>query len=222
MDNQELIVQKDKELREELDLYKQMVHKLQKQMDEGKGEVSRDEINRAMKMLHDPFDVQDPFAINGDLPPDETDPDGQALRWLAPEYRARRGYRGWKLIQWGDQYGSEEVLSKYLNEPPARMIGPDKSDSYVRRGDLVLGRLNKRIWQSRQLKRELQSALERGVLGDGQDQYVREGLRIVGKGLERDKGQNAYSGQPTEFDKESAVDGVHRTELLGEVGDSDG
>lgn len=211
MNNESL---KQQELMEEIAIYKQMVDDLKVQMDDGKEGVTRDEINRAMEVLYDPYDVQDPFAILREIPPDETDPDGQVLQWKSPRYRVRRGWRGWIPIQWDDQYGTDEILSKYLNEPPARMVGPDKVDSLVRRGDLVLSRLNKRIWQSRQLKRELLSAQQRGAFENNQEKIIRDGLRIVGKGLQRDEDTRQGAGESyQEFDLRTGA-GTHRTELL--------
>lgn len=213
MDNQALKLQ---ELEEEIAVYKQMVDNLKVQMEDGKEEVTRDEINRAMEVLYDPYDVQDPFKILKEIPPDETDPDGQVLQWKSPRYRERRGWRGWIPIQWEDQYGTTEILSKYLNEPPTRMVGPDKVDSLVRRGDLVLARLNKRIWQSRQLKRELLSAQQRGAFEMGQETIIRDGLRIVGKGLQRDENPKQKTSESfQEFDPRTGA-GAHRTELLGD------
>ncbi len=218
--NEELAALKQKELLEEVAIYKQMVDDLKVQMEDGKGEVTRDEINRAMEVLYDPYDVQDPFKILAEIPPDETDPDGQVLQWKSPRYRERRGWRGWIPIHWDDQYGNEETLAKYVLEPPARMVGPDKVDSCVRRGDKVLSRLNKRIWQSRQLKRELLQAQQQGMYEQGQEQIIREGLRIVGKGLQRDDAKKPKTSEHyQEFDKDSALDGVHRTGLMEDLKD---
>ncbi len=211
MNNESL---KQQELIEEIAIYKQMTDDLKIRLDEGKEGVTRDEINRAMEVLYDPYDVQDPFAILREIPPDETDPDGQVLQWKSPRYRVRRGWRGWIPIQWDDQYGTDEILSLYLNEPPARMVGPDKVDSLVRRGDLVLSRINKRIWQSRQLKRELLSAQQRGAFENNQEEIIRDGLRIVGKGLQRDeKPQQKSSESRQEFNPRTGA-GSHITELL--------
>ena len=215
--NEELAALKQQEIQEELAIYKQMVDDLKVQMEDGKGEVTRDEINRAMEVLYDPYDVQDPFSIKKELAPDVTDPDGQVLQWKSPRYRERRTWMGWIPVQWGDKYGNDEVLEEHLTALPIRMKGPDQIDSYVRRGDMVLARLNKRIWQSRQLKRELLQAQQQGFYENGQEQIVREGLRIVGKGLQRDDAKKPKTSERyQEFDNDSALDGVHRTGLMEE------
>jgi hypothetical protein len=214
MNNESVVA---KELQEEIAIYKQMVEDLRKEMDGGKTEVTRDEINRAMSTLYDPYDVKDPFAIRADIPPDAEFPEGQVLQWKSPRYRERRGWRGWLPMQWGDKYAPDrEALSKFLPDAPERMIGPDQVDSYIRRGDLILSRIDKRIKTSRDLKRELLSAQQRGAYQSGQEETIREGLRIVGKGLQRDEHPRQKSSDSfQEFDKESGM-GVHRTELMGE------
>ncbi len=203
---------------EEIAIYKQMVDDLKKQLDEGKTEVTRDEINRAMETLYDPFDIQDPYTIKAEIPPCGTFPEGQVLQWKSPEYRARRGWRGWIPMQWGDEYApDDEALSKYLHDTPQRMVGPDQVDSYIRRGDLILSRIDKRIKKSRDLKTELLSAQQLGAYENGQEQMIREGLRIVGKGMQRDEHPlRKTSNSRKEFDVKEAVDGVHRTELMGD------
>jgi len=97
------------------------------------------------ELAYDPYDEQNPHAIL-------SHPEGWVLSWKNPDYRAHRGWRGWVPVEYDDEIGQN--LTKYLNDPPARMEGMANVDNYVRRGtDSILCKLPKDIWDARQAKR---------------------------------------------------------------------
>lgn len=211
-------------LQEELTIHKDMVRQLRKEMTETKTDAQSELtlIEEQLKILHDPYEAQRPFAIFGDIPPDDDFPQGQVLRWLNPRLRDSRTMRGWQYLQWGDKYTGEnaEKLEGLVPTPPPRMEQPGHIDSYLRRTDCILGRLDKRIWVSRQLKRELECARRRGYLESTQREMIAKGVSFVGEGLKRDeapksglKPRSKALHQP--FDRKTGI-GSHRTEMVDE------
>lgn len=95
------------------------------------------------EVLHDPFDPQNPHAI-------EKHPPGLRLGWKNPKYREdHRGWRGWRPVSYEDDIGKN--LGQYINDPPRRMS--HHLDHLVRRGDSVLCILEDSIWRARQEQR---------------------------------------------------------------------
>lgn len=205
------------ELQEQNQVLADTVSQLRTEMREGKTQVDRDLISEAISVLYDPYDIQSPFRILGDIPADDEFPDGQALRWLLPRYREGK-WRGWKPLQWGDKYTGDggEKLEGLISDSPVRMHGPDQLDSYVRRGDVILGRLDKRIWVSRQARRELEDARRRGQLRSNDKIKLGEGVYLTGEGIREDKDPKSRkrpSDPDVPFDKETGT-GAHRTQLM--------
>lgn len=150
----------------------------------------------SVELLHDPYDVQNPLAIKQvevaqgifepvRIPPEEQFPEGQVLGWKSPRYRDRRGWRGWIEIKIGDKYAGKdgELLSNYLPDPPRRMEGESKMDTCVRRAGMVLARLDKRIWDARNQKREMRSNLQTGKINKDSPKFDRSGVELFGDGL---------------------------------------
>jgi len=166
----------------------QMVQDLKKELREGKPGIDSELIEREIAVLFDPYDIQNPFKIDGTIPPDNEYPEGQVLRWLSPKYRDRRGKRGWVFMTWDDAYATEAL--KCVKEPPERMVGPAGLDNNIRRADLVLGRLDARVFESRRMKPVLESMRRRGNYDESTITTLRKGVSIVGEGSKRD--ENPY------------------------------
>ena len=188
------------DLQEQIELQESIIDGLKSRMDKGEQATFLDEIDKKISLLDDPYDIQSPLEIIGEIPPDDAHPQGQMLGWKNPVYRDRRGWRGWIPLEWGDQYTGDkgEKLKEYLVDPPEAWVMPDKIDSYVRRGDVLLGRIRKEIFVSRQLKAELECAKRRGALSDAQEQIIGEGIKIVGAGMQKDK-------QPRQIEKRTGA-----------------
>jgi len=210
--NNEELVQAQAEIISDL---QKDIESLRTELHEGKNTVDKEAIDREIELLYDPYDSQRPYKIIGEIAPDNEYPEGQVLRWLSPRFREVRGMRGWVALQYGDTYTGKngELLKKYIPDPPARMVGSDKLDSYVRRADLILGRLDKRIWQSRRLKAILESARRRGSLESDKPIKIRDGVWLTGEGLKKD--ENPKQGLRPR-NKDAKPDGVHRHELFKE------
>lgn len=211
--NKELI----EELSEQNKVLMEQLERLRTEMREGKQQADRDVIGEAISVLSDPYDLQSPFRITKDIPPDDEYPEGQVLRWLGVRWRESRTLRGWKPLQWGDKYTGKhgEKLREYIGDPPERMQGPDQIDSYIRRGDTFLGRLDKRIWHARRAKPVLEDARRLGGLQEGQTVKLGTGVYLTGDGIKKDTEitkREERSGPDIPFDKESGT-GAHRTEL---------
>lgn len=183
----------------------------------GKKQSDLEQIEKALAVLEDPFDSQNARKIIGEIPPDEECPEGQVLRWVSPRYREVRGLRGWEPLQWGDQYTGEkgEKLKGIIPEVPRFIQGADHLDSYVRSGDVILARLDKRIWNARQTKRVLEDARRKGQLNVTEPIRLREGVYLTGDGIKTDS-EPTFRKSPSDpaapFDPESG-EGAHRTQL---------
>ncbi len=102
-------------------------------------------------VLHDPFDVQNPHKF-------KAHPPGYRLGWINPTYRdGHRMWRGWDPVTFDDDVGQH--LERYLQDPPRKMS--HQTDNLIRRGDVILCRLDISIWNARQQKRTRKSALAR-------------------------------------------------------------
>lgn len=106
------------------------------------------------EITSDPFDPKNPFRIIDH-------PEDWQLSWRNPDYRNRRGWMGWIKVEWDDDIGRD--LHKYLNEVPERMEAA--IDNYVRRGDTILCKLQKRYYKEREARR--QAVIDRYGIADG-------------------------------------------------------
>lgn len=131
-------------------------------------------------LLYDPYDVQNPLAIVKDIPPSEGYPLGQKLAWKDPQYRDNdRGWRGWIPIRFEDDID----LSEYIPDPPQRFMGEAEMDGYVRRAGLVLARLDMRLWEARNQRREQKSLEARGLANPADPvNFDRSGIQITDEG----------------------------------------
>jgi hypothetical protein len=139
------------------------------------------------ELIHDPYDSHNALSILKEIEPNVEFPAGQVLAWKSPYYRATRGWRGWIPLQWGDEYTGEngEKLVDLIAEIPHRMAEQERQDSYVRRGDVILCRLDKNIFTARQQKRVDKSNSLRGKTGADMDVPNMPNAQIVGDGLTR-------------------------------------
>lgn len=135
-------------------------------------------------LLEDPFDNHNAFKIHGEIEPCDEYPKGAVVQWKNPEYRARRTWRGWVPFEWGDEYTGKdgEHLHKYIPDPPKALAGPDRVDNHVRRGDVVLARLDKEIFLARQQNRIATSRKKMGQSTDGRTTVLADGVEIFGPG----------------------------------------
>jgi hypothetical protein len=161
-------------------------------------------------LLYDPFDSKNPFKVIGEIAPDDEYPNGAIVAWKSPAYRARRQWRGWVPFSYGDAYTGKngELLTKYIPDPPP-MIDHQGLDSYVRRGDVVLARIDKRIWESRQAKRVLDSNRNLGKAGSRAKTVLGEGVEIVGQGIS--KSQRPRGGFRPEPESAPLAPGAYRS-----------
>jgi hypothetical protein len=142
------------------------------------------------EVLYDPYYSRNPYQIIGEIPPDATFPDGQVLGWKNEKHREeRRGWRGWIPLEYGDKYTGKtgELLQKYIIDPPPRLEGSSKMDNNVRRADSILCRLDKKIFDTRQTRRELLSKRNTSSSGSGRTQVLRDGIEVTGSGMRDQK-----------------------------------
>lgn len=146
----------DREIQE----LKQRLAELEALQTGGTAAMDRELIERELKLIDDPYKRQNPFEVRGDLPGDDDHPEGYAVTWLNPKIREQLGMNGWEYLKWGDPCVGEkgEKLQSIIPDLPAIMQGQDRQDSLVRRQDMILGRLPKKLWDARQQWRELESA----------------------------------------------------------------
>lgn len=181
---------------------------LQKQIDELRGERAEllglvkaltdedTDVEREVETLIDPYAEDAPFSITGKIPPDETHPEGQVLRWLNAEARDRQGrWRGWEVMKWGDQYTGkpeDKKLREYgVTDPPAIMASGEKFDNSVKRGDLVLGRLDGRVYRARCAQSVRRANESRAAANRFTTTIPKEGAVPFGSGLQDDPRSNA-------------------------------
>jgi len=156
-------------------------------MEEVKSETKKPETKPVAKkpevkfdIVRDPFDQHDPFVIHGSIPPDDEFPEGQALSWKSESYRSGGRWRGWKPMTWDDPY--RDHLKDCIADPPKYMESGMKVDNYIRRADLILCRIDKRIFDLRQKKR-VQKSDERRRITSREDIPAPSGLSERWKGM---------------------------------------
>jgi hypothetical protein len=84
-------------------------------------------------------------------------------------------------MTWDDPYVPH--LEECIPDPPRQLEGSTKMDSYIRRQDLILCRLDKRIFDQRQWERVRKSNKARRVTGQ-QPISTGTGIKVIGKGCE--------------------------------------
>ena len=171
-----------KQLEEELKLQRELTEQYREQLsarDDDEDDI--DELEKVV-LLNDPYQSQNPFKIHGEIEACDEYPSGAVLRWISPTYRERRTWRGWVPMQYGDEYTGEngELLNRYIPDPPP--ILANQPDSYVRRGDVILGRIDKRIWESRQAQRLLESRKRMGKATSKARTVLGDGIELFGPG----------------------------------------
>lgn len=102
--------------------------------------MATDEEIAKAQVIRDPWSGQDALKIL-------RHPPGKHLQWICPNYRERRGMRGWNPVRYDDAIGRE--LDKYITEPPSRMEGLIELGDVVRRGDVVLAWIDEGIYNAR-------------------------------------------------------------------------
>lgn len=189
---QELILAKLAELEnrlaaaeDEKEAYRQMVEELNDIVEERRA-AGDESMEPAAEILYDPYYSKDPYLIVGSIGPTKDFPEGRIVAWK--NFRARmerRGWRGWVPFQYGDELTGEtgDLLKQYIIDPPPRLEGNAQLDSYVRRADLVLAWLDKRIFDARQRRRELESQNQVLREGSAKSKVLRDGVEVVGPGL---------------------------------------
>lgn len=176
----------------ELEDYKRQVVEL-------RAAIAAGELDDAEVALeHDPYDEQkNAFAFKNDrFPPDNESPTGWVISWKSPKYRERRGWRGWIPLQYGDPFVGKngENLDDHIFEPPKQLQGPGEIDSYVRRADLILCKIEAGVYDARQLNRERRAAKRRKGLMKQYTTPIRTGVTPTGPGLSEDPNPK-YVGQ---------------------------
>lgn len=170
----------------------------------------------AVDLLYDPYDSHNPLHIAKEIEPDEKFPEGQKLGWKSERIRQHKGWKGWIPIRWDDQYGQN--LGDYLSDAPMRMEGSENLDGYVRRGGLILCRLDMRIWNSRNAKRELKDRQQRGhdLVPTNQPLYGRPGVHITGDGMKADEHPRGTGGvqNPDSYRSELHGDRRHLSDQM--------
>lgn len=189
---QEMILEKLTELEnrlsaaeDEKETYRQMVEELTDIVEEQRA-AGDESFEPAAEVLYDPYYSKNPYVIVGSIAPDKDFPEGRVVAWKNFRSRTeRRGWRGWNMFKYGDELTGEngEHLSQYIVDPPPRMEGVAQLDSYVRRADLVLAWLDKRIFDARQRRRELESQRQSMQEGSAKTTVIRDGVEVVGPGL---------------------------------------
>lgn len=213
------------EKNEEVLLYKELLAQAQKTIEQFQ-ETTGQKLPKEVVVPYDPWDIHNPYDIIGEIPPDANFPNGQVVAWKNPTMRndSSIGWRGWRPFKYGDEYtGPEgEKLADYIPDPPVRMEGRQHMDSYVRRGDIILCRLDKVLHDTRRTLRELRSDAARGrvVLT-----YARPGTAVIGEGITNSE-RPAGGFSTGEGDKEPVSPNTLHTQKIDlgdqpkEVGDS--
>lgn len=201
-----------KQLEEELQAQKELREHYQTELEAGRDGSEDDTLfdESQAQLLYDPFDSKNPFKVIGEIPADDQYPSGAVIRWCSPEYRAKRTWRGWIPFEYGDDYTGKdgEHLANYIPDPPPRMDNKNL-DNYVRRGDVVLARLDKRIWESRQAKRLMDSQRNQGKAGSRAKTVLGDGVEIVGRGVSRS--ERPRGGFRPEQESAPLAPGAHRS-----------
>lgn len=172
------------ELLEENEVLSDLVKEYREELERLRAAGTAGPVVEEPELLEDPFDNHNAFKVHGEIEPCDEYPKGAVVQWKNPEYRARRTWRGWVPFEWGDEYTGKngELLSKYIPDPPKALQGPDRVDNYVRRGDVVLARLDKETFLARQQKRIVDSRKKMGQSTDGRTTVLADGVEIFGPG----------------------------------------
>jgi len=204
------------ELTKELAEYRSMVEQYRTEVEAMKAhriDTGDNDTDIGPVLLHeDPFDNHNAFRIHGEVEPCAEYPHGAVVQWKNPEYRSRRQWRGWIPFEWNDPYSGKDgkLLTNYIPDPPKALQGPDKIDNYVRRGDVVLARLDKNIWLARQEKRILESQKRQGIAGSNRKTVLSDGVEIVGPGV-KDSHRPTRGFRPQQESLPPVQDAVRRT-----------
>lgn len=155
-------------------------------------------------MYHDPFDMGiNPHHI-------KKNPPGKVLGWKNPNLRnsASVGWKGWTPVSYDDEIGQN--LSKYINDPPDKLVGSASQDNYVRRGtDSVLCWLDEDIFKARQQRREQKALHQQMVASAHGNSMLREGVSTFGDGVQIEKNPERGNDPPQDNDNPSK-----RTEMF--------
>lgn len=154
-----------------------------------------------VETISDPYEDNNPFRIDGSIPPDDMYPEGQVLRWLSPHYRDRRGMRGWEYMCWGDTYAGPadgSTLRSYgIPDPPTHVAESGKLNAQVMRNGMALGRLDRRVYDAR--RRRAQIRAEHNRMSSGQfTTVIPRGGSAFGPGHQTDPNplSNRYPSVP--------------------------
>jgi hypothetical protein len=155
------------------------------------------------KVYHDPYDTTNPHKILHH-------PEGKKLSWKNPNIRDRQGWKGWEPITWDSEVGKN--IEKYIPSPPAKMVGIEKQDNYVRRGtDSVLAMIDEEIWMARQQKREDKALRKQLAANARANAAIGNGVETFGDGVQSDP-RPAGGFKPRQ--ELPVPEGGHRTRLL--------
>lgn len=150
------------------------------------GEGNED-VDSGVTQLHDPYENHNAFKVHGDIEPCPEYPNGAKVAWKNPEYRKRRGWRGWDVFEWGDKFTGTngELLTNYIPDPPEHLLAHKDQDKAVRRGDVVLARLPMELFEARQQKRLKKSREQQGVATSNRTTVLQDGVMLTGEGATR-------------------------------------
>lgn len=180
---------------------------LQKEIADLKAQIAADkaagrESDPEPVLLYDPYDTDiNPLRI-------KKHPEGKHLSWKNPVFRDQKGWKGWVPVEWDSEIGQN--ITDYVNDPPSQMEGTNKQDNYVRRGtDCILCWIDKRIWDTRQLKRTLKANRMQARANAADNRVIQDGVSTYGKGIERTSSSKASGGGLPSFNPENPL---HKTE----------
>lgn len=201
-----------KAMEEELAAQRELTAHYRAELEAGRDGSDDDELfdeNQA-QLLYDPYDSKNPFKVIGEIAKCDEYPDGAIVAWKSPTYRARRQWRGWVPFEYGDEFTGKngELLTQYIPDPPPR-IDNDGLDNFIRRGDVILARLDKRIWESRQAKRVMESQRNMGKAGSRAKTVLGDGVEIVGRGVS--KSERPRGGFRPEQESAPLAPGAYRS-----------
>jgi hypothetical protein len=155
-----------------------------------KAELPKDEKPEvSFDIIRDPYDQHDPYFIKAFIPPDDDFPKGQALSWKNEAYRSGGRWRGWTLMTYDDPY--YKFLEDCIPDPPKKIEGSTKMDNYIRRQDLILCRLDKRLFDARQYKR-IKKSDEARRISSREVVETPTGISVWGPGCEKDSGGGSW------------------------------
>ncbi len=124
----------------------------------------------------------DPYENTDDAHEIKAQPEGYRLYWCNPNYRERRGWRGWVPVEYDSEIGRN--LSAYLNDPPIKMEGSKNFDNWVRRGaDSVLCYMPIGMWTRRQDVKREKNMRKLGSVRNQSNRSIRDGVSTYGPGL---------------------------------------